>query len=112
MTTARDEDRDNLLDVAHEEEIPGSAGESEVEADNVAGDFQADVTQLYLNELGKRHLFSAADEKVLARRVKQGDFDSRQRMIEHNLGSWSTSPSITSIADCRCSTSSKKVILA
>lgn len=85
MTTARDEDRDNLLDVAHEEEIPGSAGESEVEADNVAGDFQADVTQLYLNELGKRHLFSAADEKVLARRVKQGDFDSRQRMIEHNL---------------------------
>ena len=85
MTTACDEDRDNLLDVAHEEEIPGSAGESEVEADNVAGDFQADVTQLYLNELGKRHLFSAADEKVLARRVKQGDFDSRQRMIEHNL---------------------------
>ena len=85
MTTARDEGLDDLFDVAREEETREPAVEVEIEADNVAGDFQGDVTQIYLNELGKRHLLSAADEKQLARCVKQGDFDARQRMIEHNL---------------------------
>jgi RNA polymerase nonessential primary-like sigma factor len=44
-----------------------------------------DVTQLYFNEIGHNPLLSAQEEAVLTRRVKQNDFDARQKMIECNL---------------------------
>ena len=44
-----------------------------------------DVTQIYLNQIGQSALLTAQQEKDLARRVVQGDFDARQKMIEHNL---------------------------
>jgi len=44
-----------------------------------------DVTQLYLNEIGAKPLLTPAQEIELARRVVQGDFSARQKMIEHNL---------------------------
>src|ERR1043166_1426298 len=50
-----------------------------------AFEFQADATQLYLNELGKKSLLTATQERDFARRMKGGDFEARQRMIEHNL---------------------------
>jgi len=83
MTTVRDEEREDLFDVADEEEAPEPLVDGDVDA--FAGEFQADATQIYLNELGKRQLLSAAEEKKLAQSVKNGDFDARQRMIEHNL---------------------------
>lgn len=48
-------------------------------------EFQADVTQTYLNEIGKNPLLTAKEEQELATRVRGGDFDARQRMIECNL---------------------------
>ena len=48
-------------------------------------DVQADVTQLYLNEIGQAPLLSAQQEIELARLSRQGDFAARQKMIEHNL---------------------------
>jgi RNA polymerase nonessential primary-like sigma factor len=44
-----------------------------------------DVTQLYLNEIGRESLLTADEEHALTQRVRQGDFDARQKMIEHNL---------------------------
>jgi RNA polymerase nonessential primary-like sigma factor len=44
-----------------------------------------DVTQLYLNEIGREALLTPEEERVLAYRVREGDFDARQKMIEHNL---------------------------
>ena len=44
-----------------------------------------DLTQLYLNDIGREPLLTAAEESVLTRRVREGDFDARQSMIEHNL---------------------------
>jgi RNA polymerase nonessential primary-like sigma factor len=44
-----------------------------------------DVTQLYLNEIGRESLLSVSEERDLATRVRQGDFDARQSMIKHNL---------------------------
>jgi len=44
-----------------------------------------DVTQLYLNDIGREPLLTAAEEAVLTHRVRAGDFDARQSMIEHNL---------------------------
>jgi RNA polymerase nonessential primary-like sigma factor len=83
MMTVREEELDDPFDAILEDAIHEALAEAEV--DTIAGDFQADVTQIYLNELGKRHLLSAAEEKKLSRCVKQGDFEARQRMIEHNL---------------------------
>jgi RNA polymerase nonessential primary-like sigma factor len=44
-----------------------------------------DVTQLYLNEIGRESLLTPDEERDLANRVRQGDFNARQSMIEHNL---------------------------
>jgi RNA polymerase nonessential primary-like sigma factor len=45
----------------------------------------ADVTQLYLHEIGHNRLLKPAEELDYARRAARGDFDARQKMIEHNL---------------------------
>lgn len=51
----------------------------------VENEFFSDVTQLYLNEIGANPLLTAEEELVIARRVRMGDFDARQTMIERNL---------------------------
>lgn len=48
-------------------------------------DMHADVTQMYLNEIGHNALLSPAEERRLAELTRAGDFDARQKMIEHNL---------------------------
>jgi RNA polymerase nonessential primary-like sigma factor len=48
-------------------------------------DYQADPTQIYLREIGQNALLTAADEQRLARLARGGDFEARQKMIEHNL---------------------------
>ena len=45
----------------------------------------ADVTQLYLHEIGHNRLLKPEEELEYARRVVRGDFAARQKMIEHNL---------------------------
>jgi len=45
----------------------------------------ADVTYLYLNEIGRSRLLTAEEEVSLARAAQQGCIASRQRMIESNL---------------------------
>jgi RNA polymerase nonessential primary-like sigma factor len=45
----------------------------------------ADVTQLYLQEIGHNRLLKPEEELEYARRVVRGDFAARQKMIEHNL---------------------------
>ena len=44
-----------------------------------------DPTRLYLDEIGVSPLLTADEEKVLARRARDGDDEARQRMIECNL---------------------------
>jgi len=44
-----------------------------------------DFTQLYLTEIGRVRVLTAAEERALAGRVRAGDFAARQRMIERNL---------------------------
>ncbi len=55
------------------------------DADNLPSDYQADVTQIYLQEIGRNKLLKAKEEMALALEVKAGNFDARQKMIEHNL---------------------------
>ena len=44
-----------------------------------------DVTQHYLNEIGAKPLFTPAEEYDWACRAQNGEFEARQKMIEHNL---------------------------
>jgi RNA polymerase nonessential primary-like sigma factor len=44
-----------------------------------------DVTQIYLNEIGRECLLNPEQERELAARMRAGDFQARQEMIEHNL---------------------------
>ncbi|HKO87276.1 MAG TPA: RNA polymerase sigma factor RpoS [Burkholderiales bacterium] len=48
-------------------------------------EFISDVTQLYLHEIGLNRLLTADEERAYARQVVKGDFNARQKMIEHNL---------------------------
>jgi RNA polymerase primary sigma factor len=41
--------------------------------------------QLYLRQINDSPLLTAADEKDLARRMEQGDFEARERMVRSNL---------------------------
>ena len=57
----------------------------EVPTEGVGADFLNDVTQIYLNEIGQSPLLSPAEELASARATRSGDFEARQKMIQHNL---------------------------
>ncbi len=59
--------------------------EEEPEVETFLSDLNADVTQIYLNEIGQNALLTPPEELRLTRLVVQGDFEARQRMIECNL---------------------------
>ncbi len=71
---------DQALDVPPEVEAF-----AETPAPSFESDFLSDVTQLYLNDIGANPLLTAEEEGMLARRVRDGDFEARQTMIERNL---------------------------
>ena len=48
-------------------------------------DIHADVTQMYLHDIGQNALLSAEEERVLTAKIVQGDFGARQQMIVSNL---------------------------
>ena len=54
-------------------------------APGLSADFVADLTQLYLNDIGQHALLTAAEELALAREMRAGDFEARQTLIERNL---------------------------
>ncbi|AWI80301.1 RNA polymerase sigma factor RpoS [Parazoarcus communis] len=58
---------------------------SDRQAPVVENEFLSDVTQIYLNEIGANPLLTAEEEAALSRRVRLGDFEARQTMIERNL---------------------------
>lgn len=68
-----------------EEEDPELLEEEQEERNPLEEDLLSDVTQIYLNAIGQNALLTPDEELRLARLVKQGDFDARQKMIEHNL---------------------------
>ncbi|MDA8093840.1 MAG: RNA polymerase sigma factor RpoS [Betaproteobacteria bacterium] len=59
--------------------------ETPPEREEFIPDYHGDVTQIYLTEIGQNALLTPEEELRLARRVTQGDFAARQKMIEHNL---------------------------
>lgn len=65
--------------------VSGAADTADELKTVLAAELSTDTTQHYLNQIGLRPLLSVADEVRYATQAKAGDFDSRQKMIEHNL---------------------------
>jgi RNA polymerase primary sigma factor len=59
-----------------EEELPGQTGGREV---------STDALQLFLKDIGKVDLLTAAQEVELAKRIERGDHRAKQEMVEANL---------------------------
>jgi RNA polymerase nonessential primary-like sigma factor len=76
-----DPDLEPLAEGAPEEEEPSQAP---ADSDYLHDELH-DVTQLYLNEIGRESLLTPQQERELAYRMRQGDFEARQQMIQHNL---------------------------
>ncbi|MEW9897481.1 RNA polymerase sigma factor RpoS [Chitinivorax sp. PXF-14] len=74
---------EELLEAELEEENESEEAQEEQEAAPV--EVLSDVTQIYLNDIGHNALLTQEQERMLARRVVAGDFEARQKMIEHNL---------------------------
>jgi RNA polymerase nonessential primary-like sigma factor len=70
---------------SNEDELSPVEREASSDSDGFSDEAQVDVTQMYLNEIGRNPLLTAEQEQLLARRVRAGDFAARQKMIEHNL---------------------------
>jgi RNA polymerase primary sigma factor len=62
---------------------PARREEAVYEADQPAG--LADGLQLFLAEVGRHRLLTAAQEVVLAKRIERGDVVAKRQMIESNL---------------------------
>jgi RNA polymerase nonessential primary-like sigma factor len=70
----------DLQEVGEGSTVPPSPVELHAEYDDLP-----DVTQIYLNEIGREGLLTPDQERSLSTRAREGDFAARQKMIEHNL---------------------------
>jgi RNA polymerase primary sigma factor len=64
--------------------VRDGAGEPDYSNDGLAT-ATTDSLQLFLNEIGRYPLLTAAEEVELAKRVERGDLEARERMINSNL---------------------------
>lgn len=87
--SSEEPDRDDIDDL-----LPGAeADDSELPREEIFEEFRtllqsemsSDATQRYLNQIGLRALLTPEQEVHHSTLAKQGDFASRQVMIEHNL---------------------------
>jgi RNA polymerase primary sigma factor len=61
------------------------AKEEEQRLDTVAREVSTDALQLFLKDIGKVELLTAAEEVELAKRIERGDHSAKQEMVEANL---------------------------
>ena len=70
------DDADDKVEKEKEDEMPQAT---------VAISGSADSLQLFLADVGRHKLLTAADEVMLAKRIERGDPTAKRRMIESNL---------------------------
>jgi RNA polymerase primary sigma factor len=87
---------DGFEDEAEPEDVAPLDAEADAEADYYAAqaedveepvesEFSADSLQLFLKDVGKVDLLTAAQEVELAKRIERGDHRAKQEMVEANL---------------------------
>ena len=71
---------------AEDERSDGKRGAAQAEgALDLKPDMTTDSLQLFLKDIGKVRLLTAAEEVELAKRIERGDLDAKQKMVESNL---------------------------
>src|SRR5947209_3301331 len=75
----------DAVDGAGEKDEKEKEDEVEVVQPAVAVSGSADSLQLFLADVGRHKLLTAADEVMLAKRIERGDPTAKRRMIESNL---------------------------
>jgi RNA polymerase primary sigma factor len=75
------------LDELHIEVLDAGAGPAEAELDlePAAHDVSTDSLQLFLKDIGRVALLTAAQEVELSKRIERGDHRAKQQMVEANL---------------------------
>jgi RNA polymerase primary sigma factor len=74
------------LDEAQIEVVDGTSPEEEAELDLEAeAEISTDTLQLFLKDIGKVPLLTAAQEVELAKRIERGEHAAKQAMVEANL---------------------------
>src|ERR671918_1111772 len=80
------EDVDPALKDAPESERPEKGRRrAKKQALDLKPDMTTDSLQLFLKDIGKVRLLTAAEEVELAKRIERGDLDAKQKMVESNL---------------------------
>jgi RNA polymerase primary sigma factor len=79
------EDLDPAQQAAAAERSDGKRGRSRKKALDLKPDMTTDSLQLFLKDIGKVRLLTAAEEVELAKRIERGDLDAKQKMVESNL---------------------------
>jgi RNA polymerase primary sigma factor len=70
---------------AEAERSDGKRGRKRQKALDLKPDMTTDSLQLFLKDIGKVRLLTAAEEVELAKRIERGDLDAKQNMVESNL---------------------------
>ena len=80
------DERDGALDAA-EESAPDAASSEDASDLRLEADLSGvtDSVTLFMHELGKHELLTAAEEVALAKRIERGDGQAKERMINSNL---------------------------
>jgi RNA polymerase primary sigma factor len=64
---------------------PAVPAKEEVRIDDTIREISTDALQLFLKDIGKVELLTAAEEVELAKRIERGDHAAKQEMVEANL---------------------------
>jgi RNA polymerase primary sigma factor len=75
----------HALDELQIEVVDGSDDDDQPELDDEATEISTDALQLFLKDVGKVDLLTAAQEVELAKRIERGDHRAKQEMVEANL---------------------------
>jgi RNA polymerase primary sigma factor len=75
----------HALEELHIEVVQDRADEDDVALDEEPREVSTDALQLFLKDIGKVDLLTAAQEVELAKRIERGDHGAKQAMVEANL---------------------------
>jgi len=86
LDTGQIDDFYQALDELQIEVVPAAEDEDDSAAEEVeAQEVSTDALQLFLKDVGKVDLLTAAQEVELAKRIERGDHRAKQEMVEANL---------------------------
>ncbi len=85
LDTQQIDDFYHALEEAHIEVVNGQPEEEEPEKEQAVREVSTDALQLFLKDVGKVDLLTAAQEVELAKRIERGDHRAKQEMVEANL---------------------------